>query len=267
MRRGRIQDPAQATRNSSKDVEEAMQQQYVSNTQDESDLSDEDVEDSFSGMDVDIEAETPHSSIEERAGLGPPSGSNSRGASHAMDTAENGETPSMDSVWGWPDFTSYPLVFDEEQLSLTLNTGSSSSCSNIPDASLSTPSYSHSGYGISATLPLHEMDFSALDNRTTDTAQAFQDHGGTSDDLGAPPSLMLESTHNLTRPPAMPTKKGHVTISLKQVDAKVAQDITSSLLKYNDSLVIQLYIEWLEFTLRLNDLQLVEDDHQGKVTM
>lgn len=240
MRRGRIQDPAQTTHNSTNDVAETIRQQCVNNTQDESDLSDEDAEDSFSGMDVDNEVETPHSSIEERAGLGPPSGSNSREVSYAIEIAENGETSSMDSMWGWQDFTSYPLAFDQQQLSMTPNTGGSSDGSHVADASLSTPSYPHAGFETSATLPLHEMDFSALDNRTIDTAQTFHDHNERFDEIGVPHSLMLESPRN---PNAMPTKKGHVTISLKQVDARVAQDITSSLLKYNDSLVIKLFIE------------------------
>jgi hypothetical protein len=244
-RRGRNQDPARLTRSSSNDVEETMQQQCMSNTQDESELGfdNEYAEDSFSGMDVDSEVETPQSSIEERAELEPLSGSNSREVSHAIDIAETGETSSTNSMWRWPDFTTYPLVFDEQQLSMTPHSGNSSNCSHIADASLSTPLYPHSGFATSAALPLHEIDFNALDNRTMDTARTFRDHDGTFDDVGAPLSLMLDSPQNVSCPTTTPEKKGHVTISLKQVDAKVAQDITSSVLKYNDSLVIRLYLE------------------------
>ncbi|KAI8933238.1 hypothetical protein NX059_009870 [Plenodomus lindquistii] len=244
-RRGRNQDPVRITPSSLNDGKENLQQRFISNTQDDSELrlNNQYAEDYFSCMDVDSEVEAPHSSIEERAELEPSSGSDNREISHAIDIAETGEVSSVNSMWRWPDFTTHPVVFDQQQLSMGPNTGNSSNYSHISDASLSTSSYPHSGFETSAALPLHEIDFSDFNNRTTDIAQAFRDHDGRFDDVGAPLSLMLESSQNASRPTTTPVKKGLVTISLKQVDAKIAQDITSSLLKYTDSLVIRLFLE------------------------
>lgn len=201
------------------------------------------VEHSLPDMDVDSEVETPHFSVAERAELEPSSGSNIREVSHAINIDNTGESSNMDPMWRWSDFTTYPLLFDEQQLCMTPSTGNSSSCSNTADAMLSTPPYPHSGFATSAALPLHEIGFSALDNRTTDTAQVFGDHAGTFNNVETPLSLMLGFPDNASCPTTTPEKKGHVTISFKQVDAQVAQDITSSVLKYNNSLVIKLYLE------------------------
>jgi hypothetical protein len=244
-RRGRVQDPGRTTRNSSNEVGEAIQQQRMGNIQDESELVFDNMyaEHSFPDMEVDSELEPSHSSVEERAQSESSSGSNSREISHAIDFDQTGESSDMNPMWRWPDFTTYPLVFDEQQLCITPSTGNSSSCSNIADAMLSTPPYPHSGFATSTALPLHEIDFSALDNHTTDTAQVFGGHDETFNEVGTPLSLMLDFPHDASRPTNTPEKKGLVTISFKQVDAKVAQDITSSVLKYNDSLVIKLYLE------------------------
>ncbi|EAT86633.1 hypothetical protein SNOG_05569 [Parastagonospora nodorum SN15] len=76
---------------------------------------------------------------------------------------------------------------------------------------LSKPSYPNSGFATSAALPLHGIDFSALDNRTTNTAQVFGDRDGTLDDVGTPLSLMLDFPHNASCPTTTPENKGHVT--------------------------------------------------------
>jgi hypothetical protein len=77
----------------------------------------------------------------------------------------------------------------------------------------------------------------------TNTAQIFGDRDGTFDAVGTHLSLMLDFPHNASCPTTTPEKKGHVTVSFKQVGAKVARETTSSVLKYNDSLVIELYLD------------------------
>jgi len=244
-RRGRVQDPARTTRSSSNEVGEPIKQRCTGNIQDESELVFDNMyaERIFPDMDVDSEVETSHPSVEEGAQLEPSSGSSSREISHAMDFDQTGESSDMNPMWRWPDFTTYPLVFDEQQLCMTPSTGNSSSCSNNADAMLSAPPYPHSGFATSTALPLHEIGFSALDNHMTDTSQVFGGHDETFNEVGTPLSLMLDLPHKDSHPTTTPEKKGLVTISFKQVDAKVAQDITSSVLKYNDSLVIKLYLE------------------------
>ncbi|KAH5697132.1 hypothetical protein HBI44_095620 [Parastagonospora nodorum] len=108
---------------------------------------------------------------------------------------------------------------------------------------LSKPSYPNSGFAISAALAFHGIDFSALDKRTTHIAQVFVDRDGTFYDVETPSSLMLDFSHNASCPTTTPENKGYVTVSFKQVGAKVAHEITSSVLKYNDSLVVELYLE------------------------
>ncbi|KAL1798234.1 hypothetical protein ACET3X_002271 [Alternaria dauci] len=244
-RRGKFQDRVQSTRSSSNDAEETMRQERMSNIQDENELGldDEYGEHSFSGMNVDSEVETPHPSLGERADRELSFGSNTREDPHAINIVETGELSTMNPMWRWPDFTTGPLVFDEHQLSTTPDTGHSSNYNSISDASISTPSYLHSAFTNSAVLSLHEISPSTTNNRTTHTAQAFRNHHGTFNDIGDPLSLALDSSQHALSPTTTPEKKGHVTISLKQVDAGVAQDITSSILKYNDSLVIRLYVE------------------------
>ncbi|KAF7674574.1 hypothetical protein GT037_007334 [Alternaria burnsii] len=244
-RRGRNRDSRQDTRSSSNDIEEAMQQRSGSNVQYESELgfSEEHGEDDVSGMNVDSKVETPHPSIGERAGTEFPSGSSTRDTPHTIEDIEIDQPSSTNSVWTWPDFTAHPLVFDEHHLPTTPDTVNSSNCDHTIDATISTPSYLHSGFATSSVLPLQEIDSSALEDCAMDTAKAFRNHHGTFDDAGGHLPFVLDSPQHGFFPTTVPEKKGHVTISLKHVDTEVAQDITSSILKYNDSLVIRLHLE------------------------
>jgi hypothetical protein len=84
------------------------------------------VEHIFQDMDIDCEAEAPHSSVEGRREVEPSSAYNSREVSHAIDINETGEYSNMNHMWRWPDFTANPLVFDKQQICTTPSTGNSS---------------------------------------------------------------------------------------------------------------------------------------------